>query len=483
MSADQLTIVLEIDSRKFQNGLNKAMATLQNVQRDFIKIAKNMAIGFQGEIEKSVSAMEEACTTYTQLGEKMTKALTLPSGSSDGGLEDKGAAIDTVQGKFASLSSSLNETGIALAGIGGLLGVLEPIGEQFNIEGLAGMGSTLIGMGETLALVSEGVSGLGTAFTILSGPVGLIIAAVAVLALAIYELWNNNEVFREGVLTAWASIQASIQLAITNITAFWQQWGPMIIGIITPIWEGIKTIISTAIQVIMGILSLLLNVMTGNWEGAKESVLGIVQALHDGVSGIVQSLVDFLGGLWILISEAASAAWNGIKDAALIAWDNLKKDTTTKLTELETFLTITWNRIITWATTKWTEFKDSFLNIWAAVVSGVKGYVNGIIGMINRLIDAFNSIQVEIPDWIPGPFAGQKFGINLPHVPQLAEGGIVTRATLALIGETGPEAVIPLNDIFTGYGGSVTFNISGPDPEEVVNLIQRKLLRVGVREL
>jgi hypothetical protein len=43
----------------------------------------------------------------------------------------------------------------------------------------------------------------------------------------------------------------------------------------------------------------------------------------------------------------------------------------------------------------------------------------------------------------------------------MAEGGIVTGPTLALIGEAGPEAVIPLNGRNAGMGANVTINISG----------------------
>jgi len=44
---------------------------------------------------------------------------------------------------------------------------------------------------------------------------------------------------------------------------------------------------------------------------------------------------------------------------------------------------------------------------------------------------------------------------DIPHIPQLADGGIVTSPTLALIGEAGPEAVVPLNQMGAmGNGGN-----------------------------
>jgi hypothetical protein len=58
----------------------------------------------------------------------------------------------------------------------------------------------------------------------------------------------------------------------------------------------------------------------------------------------------------------------------------------------------------------------------------------------------------------------------------LAEGGIVTSATLAVIGEAGPEAVVPLNragEFGMGGGNNVTINVNGGDPQQVVNALRR----------
>ena len=63
---------------------------------------------------------------------------------------------------------------------------------------------------------------------------------------------------------------------------------------------------------------------------------------------------------------------------------------------------------------------------------------------------------------------------DLPHIPQLAAGGIVNRPTLAMIGEAGAEAVIPLTGRNRGMGGVtnyITIN-SGADPQAVVRALQ-----------
>lgn len=62
-------------------------------------------------------------------------------------------------------------------------------------------------------------------------------------------------------------------------------------------------------------------------------------------------------------------------------------------------------------------------------------------------------------------------------IPAMADGGIVTGPTLALIGEAGPEAVLPLNQ--AGAMGSVTINVNGGDPVAVVDALRRYMNRYG----
>jgi len=57
--------------------------------------------------------------------------------------------------------------------------------------------------------------------------------------------------------------------------------------------------------------------------------------------------------------------------------------------------------------------------------------------------------------------AGQAQQRQLP-IEAMAEGGIVRRPTLAMIGERGPEAVTPLDDLPTGEPIQITINLNGP---------------------
>jgi hypothetical protein len=106
----------------------------------------------------------------------------------------------------------------------------------------------------------------------------------------------------------------------------------------------------------------------------------------------------------------------------------------------------------------------------------VKTIFNGIASAWNNTV---GRISFKAPSWVPG-FGGK--GFDVPNIPMLAQGGIVTSPTLALIGEgNGPEAVIPLNRMGEfGMGGSnVTIHVNGGDPQAVVDALRTYMFRNG----
>ena len=111
-------------------------------------------------------------------------------------------------------------------------------------------------------------------------------------------------------------------------------------------------------------------------------------------------------------------------------------------------------------------FRDGINLIVNTVIGFFAGMVNAAIGAVNAIISAYNSIPL-LPDLpkaptVPVPQLGKTSNTPAPgrmNIPRLAEGGIVSSPTLALIGEAGPEAVVPLDRMQTG--GGITINVTG----------------------
>lgn len=100
-------------------------------------------------------------------------------------------------------------------------------------------------------------------------------------------------------------------------------------------------------------------------------------------------------------------------------------------------------------TGNWERAWYGVINIFKGIFSMLSGIakapLNGVIGLINTTISGLNRISFTMPDWSP-IMPGKHFGVNLPKVPYLAKGGIVDSATLAVVGEAGKEAVMPLEN-------------------------------------
>jgi hypothetical protein len=119
-------------------------------------------------------------------------------------------------------------------------------------------------------------------------------------------------------------------------------------------------------------------------------------------------------------------------------------------------------------------FRNVINKLFSAIKTGVsasvdfiKGYLETVMGfyksIFNGIAKLWNNtigkLSFSVPDWVPG--LGGK-GFSVPNIPMLAEGGIVDQpgGMLAMIGEKGPEAVVPL-DRYRGGGGDVTINVTG----------------------
>ncbi len=146
---------------------------------------------------------------------------------------------------------------------------------------------------------------------------------------------------------------------------------------------------------------------------------------------------------------------------------------------------------------KFDAFRDIVDAVFDAIKTGIKGGMDAITGYLTFVMGVYKGIfnaigklwnntigklKFKIPDWVPG-IGGN--GFEVPDIPMLANGGIVSSPTLALIGERGPEAVIPL-DRMNSMGGGMNITVqaglvSTPDQmgQLIIESIQRAQRRSG----
>ena len=161
---------------------------------------------------------------------------------------------------------------------------------------------------------------------------------------------------------------------------------------------------------------------------------------------------------WDVIKEKASALWswfsekcpwlanvftsafNGIVETVSSVWNRIKYHFTQIIDFVKNIFSGEWSAA-------WENVKNIFANVFGGLVGLAKAPINAIISLINKAFSAIGSVSVSIPDWVPG-MGGQTFGFEMPQIPMLANGGVVTKPTTALIGEGAEsEAVLPLSKL------------------------------------
>ena len=97
------------------------------------------------------------------------------------------------------------------------------------------------------------------------------------------------------------------------------------------------------------------------------------------------------------------------------------------------------------------DFKGGIADVFKGLKSIMLAPLNALISGINAITKGLNKISFDIPDWVP-IIGGKKFGFNIPQIPKLAKGGIISLPGQgvplgsALGGEKRPEGVLPLSD-------------------------------------
>lgn len=192
----------------------------------------------------------------------------------------------------------------------------------------------------------------------------------------------------------------------------------------------------------------------------------------------------------VLIANTAMKAWTVIQTAATVAQKAFNLAMEANPIVLATAAIVAIGAAVVLAYKKFEPFRDivdsigaalkaAFTGVVDAIKTAVSTYIGIYKGLFNGIAKAWNNtigkLSFKIPDWVPG--IGGK-GFDVPNIPELAQGGIVMRPTLAMIGEAGPEAVIPLNRAGS-IGTNVTINVNGGDPNAVVDALRRYMFQNG----
>jgi hypothetical protein len=196
---------------------------------------------------------------------------------------------------ITAVATALTAVLTASLGISSLLKVFGPV-----ISSISGFFTEAAG----------GAGLLSTALEVLSGPIGWIIAAIALLTAGVVYLWNSNEGFRNAIINAWQEVVK------------WVLWAK------------------------------------DHWLEALGEVIGFFITLPIKIPIWIS---DAMTAMWNIISKFDwGNAWNGLVDGVMKAWDSIKNF----------FSNINWGDLLK---NIGNGFKDLFKGIFKGILSGIPG--------------------------------------------------------------------------------------------------------------
>ena len=278
------------------------------------------------------------------------------------------------------------------------------------IAGLVGIGTAfaafkVVGIIQSVTKAMEGMTLAQYALNLAmnANPVGLIVAAIAGLVAAFVVLWKKCDAFREFWIKLWDGIKSAFGAVVEWIK---KNWDTMLLALVNPLAGIFKYCYE-------------------NFEGFRKFV-----------DNIVTSVKKFFSDMWAGFKNGASNAWQGVKDtfskvASFFsdiftkAWDGVK-------------------RVFSTGGKIFDGIKDGIVTSFKAVVNAIITGINKVVKLpfegLNKILDRISGLSIAGIS----PFSWLTWRAPIPQLPLLAEGGVVRKATDAIIGEDGAEAVVPL---------------------------------------
>lgn len=206
----------------------------------------------------------------------------------------------------------------------------------------------------------------------------------------------------------------------------------------------IADVIKGAIEVCSGLIDFLVGTFTGDWDQATQGLQKIWTGAWDAIKSVLDLFDKYLSGIfttdWTKSFGILGNILNGFSQTSSQIWDGIKKVFNGINEFISGVFTGDWEKA-------WNGVKSIFSGVFESLQGIVETPLNAIIGMINTVIDGLNSFEIDIPDNdMFGKYAGTSFGLNIGHIPYLAKGGVIDSPTLAMVGEAGKEAVVPLEN-------------------------------------
>ncbi|MGG6427723.1 phage tail tape measure protein [Enterococcus faecium] len=407
---------------KGPDSLGKLTKSLKDSDGAADDMARTMQDNMNSSIEQMFGAFESAAIVIQKI--------LAPS------IKKVADAISGLVEKFVSAPESTQRLVVAIGAIAIAIGpVLYALGMLVKAFQTMKVGLGVLGNGISL------FKKLGSAIGFLTSPVGLVIAAVALLVVGFIYLWNTSEDFRNFWIGLWEGIKSAVSSAVEWIQNAWKSTGEWFNNLWKSIKEGADNVWTTIQEAPGKAADWIKNKWTETkeffssiWDGIKEAASsaweGIVNILTPyviAIKNVFQPMIDFFTNLWSQIGSIAGSAWEIIKTAVmgpilllidLITgnFNQLKEDAsmlwTTLTTNIQNIITTFVDIVVGY----YTALKDTVINIWNVLTSTIKDVWNSFTtwikettnNIVNSIKQGWNNLKQGTIDLFNNMIQGAK---------------------------------------------------------------------------
>ena len=264
------------------------------------------------------------------------------------------------------------------------------------------------------------------------------------------DVFNFDETFK-----IWERVAQAFRDA-SDADTWWEIGADIINGI----FLGIAGILSFPIEVVYDFFDTLvknIKKVFGIASPAKNMepmgryiLLGILEGFRNTIKDWISAIAD-----WGKITKekfgiAASNVWSAIREP----FSNVKTWFSGKFKDAWEAIKKIFSPAAGWFNGIWDDINTGFSKAMWRLKDLAIAPLNAVIGLLNRMIDAINSISFSVPDWgwLPSNIRGQNVGFNIKNIPKLATGTVVPAnygEFLSILGDNRrePEVVSPVSTL------------------------------------
>lgn len=239
-------------------------------------------------------------------------------------LEGLARSIQVAASSFGDLLIPKVEEAIDF--VDGLVDKFEGLSPEMQ-NTIINVGATVAAIGPLLAIGGQLISligSIGPAISLLAGPVGIAVAAVAGLVVA----WKTDfGGIQEKTMEIFQSIQEIITSVMSILKTIWENDLGALRTQAELIWNSIEVVFTTVLDTLVGIFDVFAALFKGDWEGVWNGIKGIFDTIWKGILSLLDNFLDMIivAILNLVVSgyKAGQEAFESIKKAFTEVWESI----------------------------------------------------------------------------------------------------------------------------------------------------------------